>query len=61
VLTIATAVLIEQSTAGGQNVPSCHKTVNGLEGAQIDGLEVQDGGTLCSCLYKNWHPIIPTT
>ncbi|KAF2681028.1 hypothetical protein K458DRAFT_85222 [Lentithecium fluviatile CBS 122367] len=48
------AVLIEQSTAGGQGVPSCYKTSNGQKGDQIS-LDAQDATSLCSCLYKNWH------
>jgi hypothetical protein len=52
---VVLAVLIEQSTAGGQNVPSCYKMADGQEGAQLDALDAQPGGTLCSCLYKNWH------
>jgi hypothetical protein len=52
----AIAVLVEQSTAGGQDVPKCHKLSNGHQGDQItDGLEAQDATSLCSCLYKNWH------
>ncbi|KAF2033176.1 hypothetical protein EK21DRAFT_59278 [Setomelanomma holmii] len=47
------AVRVEQSVAGGQNVPSCKKK----SGEKISGgLSAQDASTLCSCLYKNWTP-----
>ncbi|KAH7086510.1 hypothetical protein FB567DRAFT_72571 [Paraphoma chrysanthemicola] len=47
------ALRVEQTVAGGQNVPSCKKR----SGEKInDGLIAQDAGTLCSCLYKNWTP-----
>ncbi|CAO2657887.1 Nn.00g071470.m01.CDS01 [Neocucurbitaria sp. VM-36] len=47
------AVRIEQTVAGGQNVPSCKKS----DGEWVtDGLRAQDASTLCSCLYKNWTP-----
>ncbi|KAH8728459.1 hypothetical protein GQ44DRAFT_609460 [Phaeosphaeriaceae sp. PMI808] len=47
------AIRVEQSAAGGENVPSCKRK----SGEQVfDGLKAQDPGTLCSCLYKNWTP-----
>ncbi|KAF1914318.1 hypothetical protein BDU57DRAFT_588669 [Ampelomyces quisqualis] len=50
------AVRVEQTVAGGENVPSCNKS----SGEKVlDGLEAQDPGTLCSCLYKNWTPAKP--
>jgi hypothetical protein len=51
------AVKIEQSVAGGENVPSCKKS----SGEKLSGgLKAQDMGTLCSCLYKNWTPAKPS-
>ena len=51
------AVKIEQSAPGGKGVPNCYKTTkSGQHGESVtDDLEPQDAGTLCSCLYKNWH------
>jgi hypothetical protein len=50
------AVRVEQTVAGGDNVPSC-KSKSGDK--VTDGLKAQDAGTLCSCLYKNWTPAKP--
>jgi hypothetical protein len=53
VLTRPAAVRVEQSVAGGPNVPSCKKK----SGEKVsDGLTSQNANTLCSCLYKNWTP-----
>ncbi|KAF1954617.1 hypothetical protein CC80DRAFT_517518 [Byssothecium circinans] len=49
------AVRIEQSVSGGENVPVCYKKANGGQQGEQISLATQDGGTLCSCLYKNWH------
>lgn len=47
------AVRVEQTVAGGENVPSCKRR----SGEAISGgLKAQDAGTLCACLYKNWTP-----
>ncbi|KAF1851540.1 uncharacterized protein K460DRAFT_401557 [Cucurbitaria berberidis CBS 394.84] len=49
------AVRVEQSVAGGENVPSCKKS----SGESVTGsLKAQEAGTLCSCLYKNWTPAL---
>ncbi|KAH7138685.1 hypothetical protein B0J11DRAFT_22578 [Dendryphion nanum] len=50
------AVRIEQSAAGGSNVPACKKTGSGE--TVTEGLEAQDQSTLCSCLYKNWRTTV---
>ena len=50
------AVRVEQIIGGGQDVPNCYKLDNGVIGERItDGLDPQDQGSLCSCLYKNWR------
>lgn len=51
------AVKIEQSASGGQSVPNCYKTTSsGQHGdAVTEGLEAQDRGSMCSCLYRNWY------
>lgn len=50
------AVRVEQAVGGGDNIPSCYKLSNGQPGDRITtGLEAQDAGNLCSCLYKNWR------
>ncbi|KAF2713558.1 hypothetical protein K504DRAFT_498365 [Pleomassaria siparia CBS 279.74] len=53
------AVKVEQTAAGGEGVPSCHKT-SSPQSVLTNVVEAQDGGALCSCLYKNWRPPIPT-
>lgn len=56
------AVRVEQVIAGGNNVPNCYKTNNGQLGQRISsGLDAQDAGSLCSCLYKNWRTPSPYT
>ncbi|KAH7391018.1 hypothetical protein DE146DRAFT_152601 [Phaeosphaeria sp. MPI-PUGE-AT-0046c] len=50
------AVRVEQTVAGGDNVPSCKRS----SGEKVsESLKAQDAGTLCSCLYKNWTPARP--
>ncbi|KAF1998675.1 hypothetical protein P154DRAFT_577782 [Amniculicola lignicola CBS 123094] len=50
------AVRVEQAVGGGENVPTCYKLNNGQPGDRVtDGLQAQDQGSLCSCLYKNWR------
>jgi hypothetical protein len=52
------AVRVEQSAHGGTAVPSCHTTADPK--TIFADIEPADGGALCSCLYKNWRPPIPT-
>lgn len=48
------AVRVEQIIGGGNNVPNCYKTKNGIiEERVTDGLTAQDASSMCSCLYKN--------
>jgi hypothetical protein len=50
------ALRVEQIIGGGQDVPNCWTLNNGVPDQQItDGLQAQDAGQLCSCLYKNWR------
>ncbi|KAF2177657.1 hypothetical protein K469DRAFT_643878 [Zopfia rhizophila CBS 207.26] len=50
------AVRVEQAIGGGTGIPNCYKLSNGQPGDKItEGLESQDQGSLCSCLYKNWR------
>lgn len=51
------AARAEQVIGGGDGSPTCYQTsANGQLGASItNGLPAQDGGALCSCLYKNWR------
>ncbi|KAL5119717.1 hypothetical protein ACEQ8H_002323 [Pleosporales sp. CAS-2024a] len=46
------AVRVEQTVAGGENIPSCKKST----GEQVNSLAAQAPSTLCDCLYKNWTP-----
>lgn len=49
------AVEITQSSAGGEGVPACYETVNGVAGARIlTGLEAQAETDNCSCDYRNY-------
>lgn len=49
------AVRAEQSIGGGEDVPTCYKTVDGQATKQItDGIEAGGASTLCSCLYRNY-------
>ena len=49
----ALALRVEQTVAGGQNIPSCKSSSGEIV---TDSIKSQDAGTLCSCLYKNWTP-----
>ncbi|KAF2729411.1 hypothetical protein EJ04DRAFT_515961 [Polyplosphaeria fusca] len=50
------AVRVEQAVGGGEAIPSCYKLQNGQHGDQVtQGLEAQDAGNLCSCLYRNFR------
>ena len=50
------AVRIEQVIGGGQGVPNCYQTSQGTLGEPITaGLNAQDAGSLCSCLYKDYQ------
>jgi hypothetical protein len=53
-LTQFIAVRVEQTVAGGENVPSCTS-----KSGNTVSPKAQDAGTLCSCLYKNWTPAKP--
>ncbi|KAF2664116.1 hypothetical protein BT63DRAFT_101151 [Microthyrium microscopicum] len=46
------AARFEQVVGGGQNVPACNKA--GTTSPITNGLATQDGGNLCSCLYRNY-------
>lgn len=51
------AVRIEETIAGGADVPACYKTVNGNIGDRTtNGLGAKPPDDVCSCLYKNWDP-----
>ncbi|KAL5431051.1 hypothetical protein PMIN07_009318 [Paraphaeosphaeria minitans] len=49
------AVRIEQTAAGGNNVPSCYKSTSSGQHGESVSLKAEDATTLCSCLYRNWH------
>ncbi|OAG07743.1 uncharacterized protein CC84DRAFT_1258774 [Paraphaeosphaeria sporulosa] len=49
------AVKVEQTAAGGNNVPSCYKTTSSGQHGESVSLEAEVETTMCSCLYKNWH------
>ncbi|KAF2017881.1 hypothetical protein BU24DRAFT_161708 [Aaosphaeria arxii CBS 175.79] len=51
------AVRVEQSVGGGESIPSCKASGSG--NSITEGLEPQDAGSLCSCLYKNWRTPSP--
>jgi hypothetical protein len=51
------AVRVEQSAAGGENVPSCKEVSNGKP--ITEGLGATDPSGSCSCLYKNWRTPSP--
>jgi hypothetical protein len=48
------AVRVEETSGGGDGVPECYKTQNGVQGDSIP-LTPQGTGDLCSCLYRNWR------
>jgi hypothetical protein len=50
------AMRFEEVAAGGQNVPDCYA----VDGQSISGIQAADGGSLCDCLYRNWHTPLPT-
>ncbi|KAF2758642.1 hypothetical protein EJ05DRAFT_475949 [Pseudovirgaria hyperparasitica] len=45
-------VRVEQTIAGGDNVPACYRNDNQQQ--ITDGLSAQGASTMCSCLYRNW-------
>jgi hypothetical protein len=48
------AVRVEETSGGGDGVPDCYKTRNGVQGDPIP-LTPQGAADLCSCLYRNWR------
>lgn len=49
------AVKVEQTAAGGDNVPNCYKTTSSGQHGESVRLDAEDKTTMCSCLYKNWR------
>jgi hypothetical protein len=49
------AVKVMQVIDGGQNVPMCFRTTNGLLGQRVtEGLEAQPSTSTCTCEYMNF-------
>jgi hypothetical protein len=48
------AVRVEEVSGGGDGVPECYKTQNGVQGSPIP-LKPRGAADLCSCLYRNWR------
>jgi hypothetical protein len=48
------AVEVSQVVAGGQDVPACYVTENGVQGAQVGGFTAQASSDTCECLYQNY-------
>ena len=51
------AVDATQSIGGGEDVPACYNTDNGVVGSRVtDGYTVEPSTDFCSCAYKNYDP-----
>lgn len=51
------AVDATQSIGGGEDVPACYNTNNGVLGSRVtDGYKVMPAVDFCSCAYKNYDP-----
>lgn len=48
------AVEIVESVAGGQSVPSCYATNNGVMGAAVGSFTAQPSDQQCVCRYSNF-------
>lgn len=51
------AVDATQSIGGGEDVPACYNTDNGILGSRVtSGYTVEPAADFCSCAYKNYDP-----
>lgn len=48
------AVEIAQSSPGGDNIPACYETMNGVPGARINTITPEASNTECMCDYRNF-------